>query len=120
MRVQIKSVAGKGIPEKERLVLRVLLDTNIGDFVVMRTGYGANGVTIDVTNTYWFPYKEVSAGDLIILYTKAGKDSEKDIEDGKKAHFFYWEIEGSIWNTATKAPVLLYAPEWEMKAPGDL
>jgi len=120
MRLQISSVADKGVADKERIILKVLVDSDIGDFVLLQAGHNENGVTIAVFHTLWFPYKKVSNGDLVVVYTKSGTNSENTIAGGRTAHFFYWGIPTPIWNTKNRAPVLLYAPEWETKAPQEL
>ena len=70
MRIAILSIADKGNLEKERLVLRVRADADVGDYILIQTGFQSDGVTIDTHNTYWFPYKKVEAGDLVVIYTK--------------------------------------------------
>ena len=120
MNVQIKFVADRGVPEHERLVLEVRRDTDIGDFILMRTGYEGKQVTIDVVNTFWFPYMRVNRGDLVVIYSKPGTDRQKAIRDNRTAHFFYWGQNSALWNDDKVAPVLLYAPEWVSKAPEEL
>lgn len=120
MKLKIRSVAEKGVEGKERLVIRVESHTNVGEFLVMCTGFANGSVNIGVTHTYWFPDKEVSAGDLIVLYTKSGTISEKKLESGSKAHFYYWGEQGSLWSASNKAAVLLHAPVWESSAADEL
>lgn len=120
MNIEIQSIADKGNHEKERLVLKVLSDSDIGDYLLAQTGYSEGSVTIGVHHTYWFPYKRVSAGDLVVVYSKTGKDSEKELKQGTKAHFFYWGIGTAIWNRSDRALVLLHAPEWVSKSPDEL
>jgi hypothetical protein len=120
MNIEIKSIADKGVKDKERIVLKVLSDTDIGDYLLIQAGFSGGQVTVGTYQTYWFPYKATSAGDLVVLYTKYGKESEKELGHGKKAHFFYWSIEGPIWNRDDRAPVLLHAPEWVSKSPSEL
>jgi len=120
MKVEIQSVADKGNFEKERLVLKVIADTEIGDFLVIQTGFYDGSLTVGIYETFWFPYKSVSTGDLVILYTKSGKDSEKLLKQGRRAHFFYWGLSSAIWNKKDRASVLLHAPEWTSKSPAEL
>jgi hypothetical protein len=120
MKIVIRTIADKGNYEKERLVLKVRADTDIGDYLIMQTGFNDGGVTIGTYQTFWFPYKSVSAGDLVVLYTKSGKENEKELEQGRCAHFFYWGLGSAIWNRKDRAPVLLYAPEWVSKSPDEL
>ena len=85
---------------------------DIGDFVLIQAGYFDGSVTNGVYETYWFPDKEVAAGDYIVLYTKSGKMSDKTFRD-VHSHFFYWGLKAPIWNRPNKCPVLMYAPDWE-------
>ena len=120
MRIAIQSIADKGDDQKERLLLKVLAVADIGDYILIQTGFQADGVTIDTHHTYWFPYKKVEAGDFVVLYTRKGHENQRKLENGKKVHFFYWGISKSIWSTKDRAPVLLYAPKWDFKEPDEL
>lgn len=113
MNLKLKSIASKGDFEKERLVINVLNDTDIGDYVLLRTGFANGAVTVGVHNTFWFPFKQVKAGDLVVIYSKRGEHSEKELESGHKAHFFYWGRTEALWGTHDKGAVILHAPTWE-------
>src|SRR5205823_11802662 len=97
MNLKFSSIADRGIPTSERLVLKVVAKTDVGEYAVFRTGFSGSSVTIGVKNTFWFPDKPVAAGDLVVLYSKNGTESEKELEKGGKAHFFYWGAVGSLW-----------------------
>lgn len=120
MKIEIQSVADKGNHEKERLVLKIIANTDIGDYLVIQAGFNNDEVTSSTHQTYWFPYKAVSTGDLVVLYTKPGKENVKELKQGRKAHFFYWGLGSAIWNSKDRAPVILYAPEWTSKHPDEL
>ncbi|MFY7867162.1 hypothetical protein [Roseateles sp.] len=122
MNLKLRSVAGKGVAEEERLVIDVLRECELGEYAVFHTGFSVEtgNVDIGVSNTFWFPNKEVRNGDLVVLYTKRGRSSEKALENGRKAYFFYWEKTGPLWSADDKAAVLLHAPEWEAKGAGSL
>ena len=121
MKLKISSFADVGVIEKERVVLKASVALDIGNFVVMQTAVssGSDKVpTTDIHHTFWFPDKEISAGDLVVLYTKSGKQSDKAISDGaNKAHFFYWELQHAIWNVKDRVLVVLHTPEWEYLMP---
>lgn len=120
MKLSIHKVVNKGDIKRERLIIKVGSETDAGDYVLFQTGYIADGISIEAHNTYWFPYKEVDSGDLIVVYTRKGKDNEKMRKNGKKAHFFYWGLTESIWREDDRAAVILHAPEWISKGPVDL
>ena len=120
MRLTIRSVADKGNTEKERLVLKVDSNTDIGDYILIQAGFYDNSVTTEIHHTYWFPNKEVETGDLVVVYTKSGRENQKEMKNGHNAHFFYWGITTSIWSRDDRAPVLFHAPDWISKDPNDL
>ncbi len=120
MNLKLKSIADKGNLERERLVIRVLNDTDVGDFLVLRTGYSDGTVTARVHNTFWFPDKKVTAGDLVVLYTKRGTSNEKQLEENRKAHFFYWGRAEAQWADKDRAVVLLETESWDAAGADDL
>ena len=120
MRMRIQYVADPGDLARERLVMRVLRGVDIGDFILVRTGFEDNEVTTDIRNAYWFPCERLKEGDLVVLYSKKGRDRQKELDDGRQAHFYYWDQDSSLWDDEHVAPVLLHAPRWESKAPQDL
>lgn len=114
MRVKITSIADRADLNKERIVMKVLSDTDIGGYAVFDAEYQEGIVTTGVQDVFWFPDKKVSAGDFVVLYTKRGKPSEKKLPiRGKTTHFFYWGSSSPKWNTDGTTPVLLFISEWE-------
>lgn len=113
MDLKIKSIANKGDAEKERLVIQVLNDTDVGDYVLFRTGWKDDAVTTRVYDTFWFPDKNVKAGDLVVIYSRRGAKSERVLESGSTAHFFYWARTDTLWGTPDRGAVLLHAPTWD-------
>ena len=100
--------------------MRVRQDVDIGDFMLVRTGFEEDEVTTDVSNALWFPYERLRTGDLVVVYSKRGRNKRKGLDDGHKAHFFYWGQDSPLWDNEHVAPVLLYAPQWASKAPQEL
>ena len=122
MRLAIQYVADRGNTAKERLILRVRANANtdVGDYILIQSDFQGDSVTTFTHHAYWFPYKEVKAGDIVVLYTKSGRVNEKALPDGRRVHFFYWGLDGPIWAAEDRAPVLLHAPEWTSKSPVEL
>lgn len=120
MNLKLKSVAEKGNFEKERLVINVLNDADVGDYILMQTGISDGNVNIAVSGTYWFPNQPVNAGDIVVLYTKSGTNKSKDLDGGRRAHFFYWGKAAAIWNKPSKAAVLALAPTWASASADEL
>ncbi len=120
MKLKLKAVADKGNFQRERLVIKVLNDTNVGEFLILRTGFADGQVNIDVSSAYWFPDKSVKAGDLVVLYSKPGTNKDKALDSGNKAHFYYWGESKVLWATPDNAAVLLHAPVWESASTEEL
>lgn len=121
MKLEIDSFADAGVLEKERLVIKALSDLDIGEYVVFSSGLSDTRIPISGRKTaYWFPDKAVKSGDLVVLYTKSGKSSKKDIGNGRTAHFYYWGLEKARWGSGDKTAVLLRVAEWIHRSPETL
>jgi hypothetical protein len=120
MRIELQSIRDKGVLQRERLILKVVGTTDIGKYVLLQTGYYEDSVTTTVHKAFWFPDKRVHSGDLIVVYTKPGRESDKALENGTTSHFFYWGLNKPIWEEEGTACVLLYAPQWDGKSPEEL
>ena len=120
MNLKLSSIADLGDLRNERIALRVLRETNTGEYAILLTGVADGKAAIDVKSTFWFPDKVVQEGDLVVVYSKPGTQSQKTLANGNRAHFFYWSHSGSIWNTPGIGAVLLYAPSWESASATEL
>jgi len=121
MNLEIKSFADVGDIEKERLVLRVLNDEDIGGYLVLRSKATTDGAPISGSKrAYWFPDKRLKAGDLVVLYTRTGKTSQKSLARGGTSYFFYWQLSEPIWGADSgNTAVLLTIREWTNAVPGE-
>jgi hypothetical protein len=117
MNVKIRSIVDAGVETKERIVMKVLSDTDIGHYAVFEALRRGEELSTAILDAYWFPDKSVKEGDLVILYTKSGTSSEKTSEGGKTSHFFYWGRTGSKWGSNESAPALLEIMAWESFIP---
>jgi len=116
MTVIIRNIIDAGVQDKERLVLKVEKEDDIGYYVVFNNAFTAeNTVSTKVKNAFWFPDKKVNTGDIVVLYTKSGAKNEKQNVDGTASHFFYWGLEKTIWDGKDNAVVLLEAKNWAAK-----
>ncbi len=118
MQLELKNFADAGVLDKERLIIRVLADINIGSYVVLRSKKSDSGKPISGTkDAYWFPDVAVNRGDLIVLYTKRGTSSKKPL-DGRDAHFYYWSQSSPFWGAdKNNTAVLLDVESWASMSP---
>ena len=94
--------------EKERIVLKAILDEQVGDYLVLNTASKDNQVLTTPNFTLWLPNIEVKVGDLVVIYTKAGIRSSKVSDSGFTSYFIYWGLNKPIWEDRDTALVLLH------------
>jgi hypothetical protein len=71
-------------------------------------------VSTAIKRLYWFPDKPVKKGDVVVLYSKKGAQSEKLNDDKSTSHFFYWGLSEPSWLEENKAAaVVAHLDDWE-------
>lgn len=114
MKIKLRAVKDSGDLPNERVVLKALRDDDIGHYVLFDTTYTQSGaVSNKMRHPYWLPDMEVSEGDLIVIYTKAGVDKTTTNSSGTTVHFVYRGLEKTIWNMGGDCAVLMDIREWE-------
>jgi hypothetical protein len=109
MKLKIAAFADAGNHEKERLVIEALLDLDIGSYAVFCS---KGGPVAGEQLAYWFADGAIKAGDLVILYTKPGRNSKKNLGGGRTARFYYWGQRGVLWNDESNAAVVIELGDW--------
>jgi len=120
MDLVISSFVSMGDVLKERLVLKATDDVDIGGYSVFAAAESSkgDGVQSGKVNAYWFPDLDVKKDDLIVLYTKKGSRSKKELAGNRTAWFFYWGCEEAIWKGKIKRrAVLVEVLNWTSEAP---
>ncbi len=114
MKLEIADIIDRGIPNKERLWLRVKADADLIYYAVLATEYLAEHAISSVPrHVYWFVKKDVKAGDYVVLYTGKGTASETSNQAGGKTYFLFWGLGTTIWNKAADCAVLYEINSWE-------
>ena len=113
MKLVIKYVKEHGDLQGERIVLKALEDIEVGNYMIADTTYmNESEVSNKLRHPFWIPDKHVGKGDLIVIYTKKGRDTTKNNESGNKTHFFYWGLRDTIWNKDGDAAVVFAIKDW--------
>lgn len=112
MKIKISAIRDAGNLHKERVVIQVESACDIGEFILLQTGFMDGTVNTGIYETFWFPDKAVRPGDYVVVYTKKGKNSEKPLKEAT-SHFFYMANVEPIWNEEERSAVLMHAPEWQ-------
>jgi len=120
MNLEIRSFAKAGEISHERIILKALTDLDIGEYAVFRSGVGSNREepTSGRKIAFWFPDEKVKAGDLVVLYTKKGNRSVKQLDEGGTVYFFYWGRDEVLWADKQFGAVLLEVAAWQFRVPG--
>ena len=104
----IQSIKSPGDLDKERVVCRATADVNSGDYVLFCAIGDEEGVYAGMGTGCWLPNIKMEAGDNLVIYTKSGDRSSKDLENGKKSHFMYLNRTRPWWENNARAAVLFH------------
>jgi hypothetical protein len=117
MNILTKDVLGAGVIESERVVLRVVRDENIGTYLLSAGTIQKDGdLAMDIRPLFWFPDDMLKAGDLIVVYTKAGKHKIKVNDDKSTSRFYYLGYDAPLWNATKRAVVFAKIESWDFFA----
>lgn len=121
MSLDIQLFANRGDLERERLVLKAKSNLDVGSYAVFLSQSGSErSPTAGKKTAYWFPDVRVKEGDLVVLYTKKGRQSTKQNPSGSTVHFFYWGLSNPVWKDSEKGAVLINVLDWKWKIPKSL
>jgi len=100
--LKISGIRDAGSLEKERLVMVAKTATELAEIVMIEVGAKPDESVnaFSVKGGYWFPTQTVKAGDLVILYTKAGRAKRKENLTGTISHFYYRGLDKAVWGQA--------------------
>jgi hypothetical protein len=116
MKLEIVGITSRGKPNQEHLVLRANSDLNLQYYVVFDTTYvNPQAISNIQRHAYWFPPKTVKAGDLVLLITGKGVNSQAPLQPPYvgTAHFFYWGLDRTIWNNTGDCAVVFEVNSWQ-------
>jgi hypothetical protein len=114
MKVKIALVHNQGRFDEEYVLLKVEESCDIGRYLLADSTYTTDGkVSNKLRHIYWFPDGAVKKGDLIIVWTKAGKDNTSETDSGVPIHHYYWGLKSAVWNDDGDCAALLELSTWQ-------
>lgn len=120
MNLELRSIIAPGDLKNERLTLRALTNLDVGDYLVAQTMIVNGNPTTSFDHMLWFPFKAINKGDLVVVYTKVGNNTERVLSKGNTAHFFYLDLVTAIWDDPNKGAIVLHTPTWQSKTVDEL
>jgi hypothetical protein len=113
MDLEIKYVKDAGNINHERIILKALKKVQVGEYMIADSTYTVDGQISNILrHIFWIPDKIIQANDLVVIYTKVGHSSEKLNKSGVTTHFFYWDIDRTIWNKEGDNATLFRIKDW--------
>lgn len=113
MDIQFYIVKDSGDPEKERVILRVQKNTDLGSYLIATSTENTDNKTIssELSNVLWLPDQKLQSGDLVVIYTKKGKEGKVVNKDGSTSYFYYWGLSKPIGENR-RSTIVLFDSEW--------
>jgi hypothetical protein len=117
VRLAIEGIIDAGIPNKERLNLRVVEVADLSYYCVLNTRASGNLVQAGSRDAFWFPLAAVvKPGDLVVLYTGFG--TQTFLSRGLNTdYFFYSSKSETLWGDPEARVVLLEMLTWQSNQP---
>ncbi|HFK4065599.1 TPA: hypothetical protein ACG1UU_003023 [Kluyvera ascorbata] len=116
----IINVKNHGELEKEYIAFGADKVLNLWDYLLADSTYLGDG-TISNKHRHVFDFDGLHAitlnkGDIVILYTKKGKNRVDNLTDGSKAYSIYWGLSETIWNKDGDEAILIKVAERNKKS----
>lgn len=116
MRLELKGIIDRGVANKERVLLAVLLPANLSYYTLMHTvAADANRVRSGGHLAYWLPTQWVGPRDQVIIYTRSGTDNAVQRPDGGTNYFYFWGLNQTIWQDPMSRVVLFEHQTWQSR-----
>lgn len=114
MKFKIRAVKDHDNIDKERVVIEILEDGNVGELILATTTQQSEDrVSSQINNPYWIPDQDVTKGDLIVVYTKNGQINSRKNKDDSTSHFFYIGEKQPLYAESNNTVVVFDISNWE-------
>lgn len=111
MKLQIYRIHSRGDSETECVVLGVIDDCNVQDYVLMDSSKHLNSLYLNTDrHNYWFPNVELKRGDVVFLWTCKGTNTA-ETKDGVTCLHLYWGKSGTVWHNEGDVALLFHVAD---------
>jgi hypothetical protein len=115
--LEVLAVRSAGVLAYERVLFRVLNHTHLAQYLVLDGYTDAPDAVFDGSlHRFWFPEVDAEPGDLVRLYSRAGKpEVHRGQIEGERGRVFdfYWGKSRPVWTASSNAVVLMEIAEWK-------
>jgi hypothetical protein len=109
--LQIIKINNSGEVSSEYVFIEVVADCNAGDYLLTDSTYGAdNAPSNKLRHVFFFPSKEMKAGEYIVLWTKSGTYNLGKTSTNSPQHNLHWNLKETVWNITGDKAFLFKAP----------
>lgn len=117
--LKLHSVSDRGIPNKEKIVIYVEENTNMGQYGIILGHTNQDKTTLPYNdNFYWFGDGLVTKGDWITLYTGKGKPTSYEWEPTKgTVYSIHWGRDTTMFTNTNIVPILFKVGAVELGIP---
>ena len=113
MDLQFFIVRDPGDKEKERVVLKVMKNTELGNYLIATATENDDNKTISssLSNVLWLPDQKLKAGDLVVIYTYSNKKGKTNNIDGSTSYFYTWGLKKPVGDNKRNT-IVLFETDW--------
>lgn len=107
--LDIVGIFDRGVPNKERIVIRPTREVNMGQFGLLLGIKKGNGLASPIWDHFlWFGDGTIKPPEWIFIYTGQGVPRQaKNIPTGEPAAVIHWNKKTTILNDSNIAPILI-------------
>jgi len=114
MKLKMTKIVDYGTHDSEKILIDVLEEANLRYYLVRDTTFSTKDtISNKWTHVHKFLNQIVKTGDKVVLYTKIGTNSKKELANGNIEYTYYWGLGSSVWNNDGDVAVLYEISTWE-------
>lgn len=114
MDITLHSVAERGVPNRERIILRVDAPCNAASYaVLLGTSVAGYNPTPFADNFLWIGNGELLARDWIFLYSGHGESRVDNLSDDQRLFSLYWRRPTTILHNPYVVSILIKIGDYQ-------
>lgn len=117
--LSIKEIKYYGNLSLERVVFQVLQDCDLGYYMIAISRVLPDGeISAALRSVKWLPDKKLSSGDIVVVYSSIGVNSDDIDENGVKVHKVFWGRSEALNEDKKECVVCFQLKNWKTAEKG--